>query len=109
VHREKQIKNLGAYKDLICYLLQEEKSDSSAAPVKPSDDDEDLECPVCFEDMLPPMRIFACHNGHLLCSICLDNLKSQTCPICRDDLTIRKPVRAFEAEERAKKLNLANK
>jgi len=27
-------------------------------------------CPVCFETMQPPLRIFSCPNGHLICSSC---------------------------------------
>ena len=27
-------------------------------------------CPVCFETMKPPLQIFTCGNGHLICSSC---------------------------------------
>ena len=27
-------------------------------------------CPVCLETMAPPVRIFTCGNGHLICSTC---------------------------------------
>jgi len=27
-------------------------------------------CPVCFETMIPPVKIFTCGNGHLICSTC---------------------------------------
>ena len=27
-------------------------------------------CPVCFETMKPPLQIFTCGNGHLVCSYC---------------------------------------
>lgn len=38
-----------------------------------------LECPVCFEYIIPP--IYQCHNQHLLCLNCQ---KKQThCPVCR--------------------------
>ena len=27
-------------------------------------------CPVCYERMKPPLQIFTCGNGHLICSSC---------------------------------------
>eukprot|EP00092_Neocalanus_flemingeri_P033109 GFUD01036004.1.p1 GENE.GFUD01036004.1~~GFUD01036004.1.p1 ORF type:complete len:235 (-),score=49.87 GFUD01036004.1:195-899(-) len=39
------------------------------------------ECPVCFEDMAPPKRIFHCSNGHHLCENCYPNLEQ--CTQCR--------------------------
>ena len=27
-------------------------------------------CPVCYETMKPPLQIFTCGNGHLICSAC---------------------------------------
>lgn len=39
----------------------------------------ELECPVCMEYMLPPIRL--CENGHNICKNCLP--KMQSCPTCR--------------------------
>eukprot|EP00092_Neocalanus_flemingeri_P011713 GFUD01012629.1.p1 GENE.GFUD01012629.1~~GFUD01012629.1.p1 ORF type:complete len:304 (+),score=58.35 GFUD01012629.1:52-912(+) len=42
-----------------------------------------FECPVCFNLMMPPLRIFQCSLGHNTCSAC----KSQgieICPSCRN-------------------------
>ena len=41
------------------------------------------ECPVCFVEMVPPMKIFQCINGHSLCENCKDNDNVTTCPSCR--------------------------
>ena len=41
------------------------------------------ECPVCFVEMIPPMKIFQCINGHSLCENCKDNEHVTTCPSCR--------------------------
>lgn len=41
-----------------------------------------LECPVCFQIMLPP--IFQCGHGHCVCAICHSLLRR--CPICRNVL-----------------------
>ena len=32
--------------------------------------EKDFECPVCYEIMSPPSRIFQCNNGHLICEDC---------------------------------------
>ena len=42
-----------------------------------------FECPVCFVEMISPMRIFQCLNGHSLCENCKDNEHVSTCPSCR--------------------------
>jgi hypothetical protein len=39
----------------------------------------DLECPVCMEYMLPPIKL--CTNGHNICSKCRHGVKC--CPTCR--------------------------
>lgn len=41
-----------------------------------------FECPICFEDMLPP--IYQCSRGHLICSSC--RTKVCRCPSCRESL-----------------------
>ena len=42
------------------------------SPVIPSNNifEKDFECPVCYDVMLPPSRIFQCNNGHLICEDC---------------------------------------
>ena len=42
-----------------------------------------LECPVCLEEMRPPVKIFQCSNGHALCEHCKDNPHVKSCPTCR--------------------------
>ena len=32
--------------------------------------EKDFECPVCYEVMAPPSRIFQCNNGHIICEDC---------------------------------------
>merc|ERR1711892_797891 len=36
-------------------------------------------CPVCFENMKPPLRIFNCGNGHLICSVCKPKVTTNKC------------------------------
>ena len=38
-----------------------------------------LECPVCFQMMIPPITL--CSNGHNICNSCKPTL--QNCPTCR--------------------------
>ena len=40
-----------------------------------------LECPVCLDEMLPPVKIFQCSNGHIICEKCKNMVK--VCPTCR--------------------------
>jgi hypothetical protein len=101
IKRERQFANKEIYKNFICHLLQANKMKES--PIQPSLE-EDFECPVCFELMCLPRRIFACHHGHLICSVCLACPKITLCPLCRDDFGERKPKRSLEAEEKVKNL-----
>jgi hypothetical protein len=46
----------------------------------------ELECPVCMEYMVPPIRM--CQSGHNICSTCRPKLRE--CPTCRQPfLTVR--------------------
>ena len=42
----------------------------------------DLECPVCTQYMVPPIKL--CTNGHNICSSCTDRV--QCCPTCRAEI-----------------------
>ena len=42
----------------------------SATPPPPAPN-----CPICFESMTPPIRIFQCGNGHLVCGGCKPKLQ----------------------------------
>jgi E3 ubiquitin-protein ligase SIAH1 len=43
----------------------------------------DLECPVCMEYMVPPIKL--CKNGHNICSSCKNRV--QYCPTCKVDFS----------------------
>jgi len=34
------------------------------------------ECPICLESMRPPLQIFNCSNGHLICSACMPRMST---------------------------------
>jgi len=40
------------------------------------------DCPVCFEELRAPLKIFNCTNGHLICEKCRDSVS--VCTLCRD-------------------------
>ena len=60
-----------------------------------------LSCPVCFEQMKPPKKIFQCSNGHALCEQCKDNPALTSCPICRIGFTGSTVSRNILAEKLA--------
>ena len=45
--------------------------------------DKDFECSICLEEMKPPVKIFQCKNGHVMCEACKNHPEVMTCPICR--------------------------
>ena len=58
------------------------------------------ECPICYEKMLPPVKIFQCSEGHLLCEKCFTRIRNSTkvCPYCNQDV-ISNPIRNRALEE----------
>ena len=45
--------------------------------------DKDFECSVCLEEMKPPVKIFQCRNGHVMCETCKNHPEVLRCPSCR--------------------------
>jgi len=43
-------------------------------------------CPICWEAMKPPKRIFQCSNGHLVCEECRSQPELRGCPTCRQPI-----------------------
>ena len=60
-----------------------------------------LECPVCLDEMRPPVKIFQCSNGHALCEECKDKPEVRSCPICRLVFTRDNVTRNILAENMA--------
>ena len=60
----------------------------------------DRECPICFEEMLTPTKIFQCSQGHLLCETCFEKVSatSKQCPFCKRDV-VTTPIRNRALEE----------
>ena len=71
------------------FLKAEEELVRSLQPKK--DEDyilcQELECPVCLTEMVPPVKIWTCKSGHLLCQSCKRNPNiRQKCPTCRGEI-----------------------
>eukprot|EP00092_Neocalanus_flemingeri_P065894 GFUD01080197.1.p1 GENE.GFUD01080197.1~~GFUD01080197.1.p1 ORF type:complete len:238 (-),score=48.14 GFUD01080197.1:61-774(-) len=49
-------------------------------------------CPVCYEALKPPQRIFQCANGHLICEVCHGEPQLRGCPVCRQPIMGRATV-----------------
>ena len=47
------------------------------------EEDDQFACPVCMELLKPPLRIFQCPEGHILCENCKENPSLVHCPQCR--------------------------
>ena len=45
------------------------------------------ECPVCYEYLTPPLQIYSCENGHLVCQECKPKISK--CILCRGTLVGR--------------------
>merc|ERR1719427_708121 len=41
------------------------------------------DCPVCLLPMLPPLKIFSCKRGHVICEKCKPRVVANTCVVCR--------------------------
>ena len=85
-------RNLEIQRGLIVNRLEAIQSD------KPETWKNEFECPICHEDMKPPVKIFACVNDHYLCSDCL-NKDIKICPMCRDNFDENPPTRRPLAEK----------
>jgi len=64
----------------------------------------DLECPVCMEYMVPPIKF--CTNGHNICTKCRE--KVQFCPTCRARFSETRNI-ALENIARRQKYPCANR
>lgn len=58
----------------------------------------DLECPVCLEVMAPPVRIWQCETGHVICETCKDRVQdlmeavyAKYCKHCEDIHSDKRP------------------
>eukprot|EP00092_Neocalanus_flemingeri_P075302 GFUD01093269.1.p1 GENE.GFUD01093269.1~~GFUD01093269.1.p1 ORF type:complete len:264 (+),score=68.70 GFUD01093269.1:33-824(+) len=58
-----------------------------------------FECPVCFEEMKPPVNMFQCRQGHVVCQTCRNQGQLTECPSCRGSIVGRNFAMEKLAEE----------
>ena len=65
--------------------LKEElvKAERQRVIAQKEEDEDQFACPVCLELLKPPLRIFQCPEGHILCENCKENPALVHCPQCR--------------------------
>ena len=89
--QQKDEKDIFDYKEGIKKVRKREleRSLQSKLPDTTSTSKIDLfpECPVCYENLVPPLQIYSCENGHLVCQDCKPKLSS--CILCRGTLVGR--------------------
>ena len=77
---------LNKLSELLKKMLLNDKSspESNAAALEPDFAlwKSEFECPICFEEMRPPTRIWQCVDGHAICEGCRNRLDSKDCPSC---------------------------
>lgn len=72
------------HKEMMVDLKAElEKAERQRVISKKEEDEDQFACPVCMELLMPPLRIFQCPEGHILCENCKENPSLVHCPQCR--------------------------
>ena len=100
--------NLEVYKSQICIRLSEmcnhvdnqqtENQEKSISEKEMTSLLSEFECPVCFELMTEPRKIYSCSQDHWICSLCLSDHKMLACPQCREDFKEKTPSRRLRSE-----------
>jgi len=79
---EREEAELKSRKDALTATLMERARSQSSLLVP--------ECPVCLVKMAPPLQIFNCSNGHLICSLCKPRIAGNLCvTLCQGSYTGR--------------------
>jgi len=93
---EQKIKLLQSEEDKKCVDLEKEIEHLAAEiankkrgdrPEKNKDIESCLECPVCLDVCKPPLQVWQCPEGHIICGSCVDRPELRVCPQCRISLT----------------------
>jgi len=96
VKLEQQIKLLQSEEDKKCVDLEKEIENLAAEiankkrgerPEKNKDIESCLQCPVCLDVCKPPLQVWQCPEGHIICGSCVDRPELRVCPQCRMTLS----------------------
>ena len=79
-----QVKKERKHREIILRLKEDLVKAEKQKVISQNEEDEDqFACPVCLEVLRPPLRIFQCPEGHILCENCKENPAIVHCPQCR--------------------------
>jgi len=82
--KTEQSKKERKHKESIIKLKEElVKAEKQRVVAQNEEDEDQFACPVCLELLRPPLRIFQCPEGHILCENCKENPAIVHCPQCR--------------------------
>ena len=62
------------------------KEQEKGVDVENKDLEEILKCPVCLDTCRPPLQIWQCREGHIVCESCFSRPVLVVCPQCRMSL-----------------------
>ncbi|XP_023325614.1 ankyrin repeat domain-containing protein 42 [Eurytemora carolleeae] len=72
-----------SFRETIVKLRGDLEKAQRSSTAQQNEEDCNLACPVCLELLKPPLRIFQCPEGHILCENCKENPAMVHCPQCR--------------------------
>ena len=82
--KTEQSKKERKHKESIIKLKEElVKAEKQRVVAQNEENEHQFACPVCLELLRPPLRIFQCPEGHILCENCKENPAIVHCPQCR--------------------------
>jgi hypothetical protein len=68
---EDKVRKERAHREAVARLEEERgKAERQRVVAQGDEDDDRLACPVCLELLRPPLRVFQCPEGHILCENC---------------------------------------
>jgi len=84
---EEEKKTMELEKEIDKLNTEIEKKKNGDKPDKNKDIVTCLECPVCLDVCKPPLQIWQCPEGHIICGSCVNRPELRVCPQCRISLT----------------------
>ena len=86
VLQEEEDKKVAELEQEVLQLRNELKTKNKNDVVVGSDLEELLLCPVCLDIARPPLQVWQCPEGHIICGSCADRPELLVCPQCRVSL-----------------------
>jgi len=81
--KEKVIKIKKHNEQILTLEADLQRAERQRVVAQKDQEEEHFACPVCMELLKPPLRIFQCPEGHILCENCKENPSLVHCPQCR--------------------------